>query len=242
MFFLSLLFFTTITLDAAETQLSQLPFVVNVFASPTSTATSVAATETIATQQVEMSNDVHVEHYTTLKTYLEPIGKTLEQFPSLWEHFKQECTENQWNIIGGSLFLGYAILCYILIADNYYMSDGDLWSRWRYDQSLTSLCALAPATLHKDLVLTIQQRYLDPQNPTDNIKPLVQFIQEVEKEKTRLTAYCNRAEWLKRLKVCMILPINDTKIALAHTLLDRLNFVKNLFTTWASEYNWGTLK
>lgn len=242
MIFLSLSFFfsNTVLLHAGESP--QLPFTINVYASPTSNAASAAITEAVASNQAQMSTDVHVEQHATLSSYFEPLEKTLREIPPLWDYFKQECVENKWTLIGGALFLGYASLCYTIIADNFYINDADLWSRWRYEQSLTSLCALTPEKLHKELILAIQQRYLDVHNPTDNIKPLVRFIQAIELEKKRLTAYCNRAKWLKRLKIWLILPINAEKVSLAQNLLERLNFVNTLFATWASEYNWGTFQ
>lgn len=249
MFYIFMLFFTIFTLYAnqgSQTEVHTQPAlsttIVNVYATPTSNASSVAQNDTSTTQQQTTTNTIEVNQFTNILNDMKSsLDNAFATVPSLWTHFKQECLDHKWHIVGGSLLIGYIIMWGILIKDNFYLNQADLWSRWKYDQSLTSLCALNQATLKKELIIAIQQRYLDSQNPTNNLKPLTHFIDAIEEEKKHLETYRKRAAWLKTCCLAKILPINDNKIALVQMLIERLQFVNNLFVTWASEYNWESL-
>lgn len=215
----------------------------NVYATPNNTSYTIAHNDTTTTSLQTSAHTTDINQTTTVEVEApsSSLHNAIEALPSLWTQFKQECTNHKWHIVGGTCLVSYFILCGILIKDNFYLNHPDLWARWKYDQTLTSLCVTNQEALRKELIVAIQQRHLDPQNPTDYIKPLTKFIATIETEKKWLEAYCKRAAWIKTLHLSAILPINDAKITLAQNLVERLQFINSLFITWASEYNWEAL-
>ena len=181
------------------------------------------------------STTTNVNVITKIRTELSAIlSNTANKLPALNDYL----CKNKWFICRYTTLITYIYLCAKLILDNHYINRSDLWAHWKQDHSLTQLCTLSPDALRKELIMTIQQRYLNTDNPTDSITPMTHFLHNIKQEEKRLKSYCRYGTWLTSTWLRKIFPINQNKINNAQNLIERLAFVHHLFLSWATERNW----
>lgn len=189
------------------------------------------------TQGMQTNVDVVVQNQQTTMSLIKnevhaQFEKASEQLTALTEWIKT----NKIKVILTSLTSGYALLALYLMRIYARMHDQTLWSRWRYEDSYEQLMSIPQKELARDLVFAIQQRYTTSAQFNDFIRPLVQFMRDIEKEKKMLKRYIETTKWIGRVRLQRIFPINDTKIELAKTLLQRLLFLEHIFISWAAEF------
>ncbi len=134
--------------------------------------------------------------------------------------------------LGGS----YITLCSFLFYQNYYFNHTDLWGTWKGDLSFAQLCEIPQQKLSSELLHEIQKRYINKNNPTDFLSPLVEFMNTIEYETKQIERYIFLTNWLKRLRLVIIVPTNEKKMQKTQQLLERVHFVKHIFLSWAADY------
>lgn len=156
------------------------------------------------------------------------------------QHYQQASdflSSYKWYLIGGGICAVYTFVCYYIIKGNKYLSRSTLWSSWHPELSLDELHSFKQTTLADELVLTIQQRYTNPENPTDFLSPLAQFMRKTTEELKYLRFYKKLFTFLHTFLLTKLLPINVARYNLIPERINRLLFFRHIFTTWAAAYN-----
>ena len=147
-------------------------------------------------------------------------------------------TKNHKFFIGGCVCSGlYTYLLFYTLKMKHFLYNKICWHNWRQELSFEELCLLPAADVSQALLHQIQSQYMNHQNPTDNITPLVKFINTIENEIKKLGRYITIGNLLTRLKISMILPINQSSISTAQQKLQRLHFIKHIFTESIASQN-----
>lgn len=148
----------------------------------------------------------------------------------LWAH--------KFKLIFLTLVGTYGAIAGTIVRMNYVINKPDLWACWKQHLSYEELCAIPNKQLENDLLFTIQH-YINAKNPTDSITPFVRFVAALEYEVALLNRYIWIGQWLNRLHIMRLFPIDDMRIKQAEQKLHRLHFVKHIFLSWAATYNIG---
>jgi hypothetical protein len=199
---------------------------------------------------VNNSQDTKSNNSTTLtSTQVEKRTETSPLFKKLAElspdlqgiknqiQIKTDFFENyKWHLIGASLALSYASLCYFIIVGNSYLGNKDLWSSWHQELSLEQLLAIPQQQLSQDLLHEIQRRYTDPSSLSDLNKPLAQFLTTIEQEEQDIRWYQSFYSWLSFAYITKIIPFSKQRFAKINERLQRLAYYKNIFQSWAAQY------
>jgi hypothetical protein len=108
-----------------------------------------------------------------------------------------------------------------------------LWSSWQRHQTMEQLMLQPHETLKAALVKDIAVQYINPDNPTDQVWPLTEFISACKREEKELRRYLAIAAVLKKTGLYKILPslVDDY----AQQALTKLLFVSHLFAAWSAE-------
>jgi len=131
----------------------------------------------------------------------------------------------------------YLTIWAILLSTHYYFNQTNSWSGWQSAIPFTELYTRPQQLLKQELIFDIQKRYLNQQNPTDFISPLVTFMNKINREEKYLNYYTTILNGIKRLHIARLFLINEKKIKEAELRKQRLIFVRQLFLSWAAEYN-----
>lgn len=131
----------------------------------------------------------------------------------------------------------YASIVAALWRNYRWIMDDARWSSWKRHMSVEEMQLCTQKQLEADLVTEIQRRYLNPQNPTDGITPLMKFMKDIDKEMVRITRYLRLAITIKRCRIACIFPVDDQKIERVQEKKQRLSFIKHIFVSWAAQYN-----
>jgi hypothetical protein len=144
---------------------------------------------------------------------------------------------NKRYLIGASVLLGgYIYTCTYIVKANKYLERIDTWSNWRSDIVFDVLVTVPQTELAKDLVLEIQRRYSNAQNPTDFISPLIIFVQTIDMEISALKQFIDVYALITKLHAQKLLPINQKQFSSLHDRYKKLLYLKNVFSSWAAEY------
>lgn len=132
--------------------------------------------------------------------------------------------------------VGYVWTCHLCVKANAYMARVDAWSMWKRTFSLDELTHLPQDDLTKDLLIEIQRRYINHNNPTDFIMPLIIFVHEIEHEMAVLKRIQQLSKWLSRLFLVRLFPLNREVVVTIDERIARLAYINNLFLSWAAQY------
>jgi hypothetical protein len=144
---------------------------------------------------------------------------------------------HKYKLLMASLAATYAAMYYQLLKDKHFIYKKDTWAAWKQNLSFDQLCELPSQELEKTLLHEIQIRYLDSQNPTNFISPLVSFVNSAQEEQHRIKRYLTYADWLKKFYLSKFFPLDQQTYLLAQDRLNRLAFVKHIFSSWAASFN-----
>lgn len=117
-----------------------------------------------------------------------------------------------------------------------YLNNPALWSTWHLEYSNELLLKEPIASLQKQLILTIQERYVIASQPTNFIAPFAAFISAIDSELATLLWYMRFFEWLKKGYLLKFLPIEENIINILQGRIERLNYLNSLFVQWIAEY------
>jgi hypothetical protein len=168
---------------------------------------------------------------------------------SLPENFLSNLPLQQWQsqtrlflyqkryFIGASLLLSsYIYACHLIVKANKYLENMDTWASWRQDIPHELLVTIPQQELAKDLLLEVQRKYSNPQNPTDFLSPLITFIHAIDDEILMMQRITTAYTWTKKLHLDYILPINEKLFCKTEEKLKKLSYLKQVFLAWAAEY------
>ena len=189
---------------------------------------------TVNTSQIDQAHDSSIlKKLAELKAELpsaQTIKATLANYQSsLWSNYK-------WHIMGGSLITSYGLLCYLIFSGNAYLGQFDLWSSWRQEMPLDQLLSIPQMQFAQELLSEIQRRYTDPGSLTDLVRPLTLFMQALEKEEETIKWYQSAYSWITYLRLNSLIPFSKVKFAQITARLQRVAYYKNVFQTWAAQY------
>jgi len=144
----------------------------------------------------------------------------------------------RYTLAGATLIGSYSITTLFLATDYYiHLHNHQLWARWKPEYTFEQLCTMSPKHLTQELLTAINEVNYNKNNPTDFNHPLILFLTTIDKEITICKRYIIMAQYIKRLHLMKIFPINDNKINEVNELLQRALFIKHLFLSWLSDYN-----
>lgn len=154
----------------------------------------------------------------------------------------QKIVVNQWIRYRAPFLLvttigTYAYLWYQLYDARALLKDQQAWCNWKDHIDIDRFLLCNHNEMSKELLLDIQERYINNQNPSDYIVPLVSFLAIIEKEKQALETYL---WWSKKFITSyarFIFPIDNECIKLASQALTRLKCIKKIFVTCLAERN-----
>ena len=139
--------------------------------------------------------------------------------------------------IGATIILGgYIMTCNFFVRGTKYLERTDTWASWHSDIPLEILMATPQSELAKELVLEIQRRYSNAQNPTDFISPLITFIKVIDEEIIMIKQYAEIYRLINKLHLQNIFPINQKQFNMLDEKEKKLIYFKNTFLSWAAEY------
>jgi hypothetical protein len=140
-------------------------------------------------------------------------------------------------------------LCCIL-AGGYYMmvwldlykarallDDEDAWSSWKHHCTVEHLAQQPPNEICDPLLIAIQERYIDYDDPANSNGPLAAFLPAINREIMQLQRYCVWAKILLKWYGYYLLPIDEKNYRRAQETLSRLRFLKKMFIQWWAAHN-----
>lgn len=143
---------------------------------------------------------------------------------------------NKWYILGSSLLGSYLYVCYTIASGNSYLAQKDLWSSWHQELPLEELLAIPQSQFSKELLQEIQRRYTDPAAVTDLLRPLNTFLIALDKEEEQLRWYEYVYSWIQYAHLNKIIFLSTALFSKLTERLQRLAYIKNVFHSWAAQY------
>lgn len=191
-------------------------------------------------------NNVNLEHTSTVQvsnasTALAKTSQFLQQLPALSStysgHFTAACAQYKYHLIGLLTVSWYGTIWWYLFNTHNYFEQKENWSLWPHTITFETLLTMPHDETLKLLLTALQMRYLNAQEPTDGIYPLVKFIQACEYEEKIIRKYIYYATWLKRTRLYRLPFLPTLQQEKAENLLHRLLFIQTIFKTWAAQQN-----
>lgn len=154
----------------------------------------------------------------------------------------QYCSENKYYMTASAIFGGYAYMFYRLRIIQSYVDTQPSWGAWKKEVPMDTLLAIPQDKLTQDLMMSIQERYISIENPTDSLTPLMTFCKEISDEKDLVAAYHNYVSWCIQCSLNKILPISDTLLAQLALRKQRITYLSTLFQSWLAHYKLEQIK
>lgn len=153
----------------------------------------------------------------------------------------QYCSENRYYLMTAAGLGTYMYMLYKLRVIQSYI-DQPSWGNWKKDMAFDTLLAIPQDQLTHDLMLSIQERYVSIEKPTDSLAPLIAFSQEIAKEKEVITAYHSYVSWCTHYSLNKILPFSATLLAQLTERKQRIAYISTLFQSWLAHYKLEQIK
>lgn len=176
----------------------------------------------------------------------DPEPHLVNKLPALKEYIAQELAALKgtislkhllWIIPTAATASVYAYYCAQIYMSQRYLKQKNLWSHWRSDVTLDQLLALPQEQFAKELLAEIHRRYYKKDSITDLMAPLTTFMTVIEQEEEKISYYICLVQWLHSLRINRLFPINAGSYRHAQEQLQRIAYYKNIFITWAHNYN-----
>jgi hypothetical protein len=171
------------------------------------------------------------------KTVAEHAKKATEKLSATASTSYSFLQAHKFKIFCSIIAAVYLTCATVLVIDNHYLNRPTLWGNWLPHLSYQELCNCPEENLRHELMLEIQRRYLQSDNPTNFITPVITFIKTITYEEKRIARYITYTNILNKLWLSPIFPMNAEKCLQAETALKRTELVHHTFLSWAAEYN-----
>lgn len=117
------------------------------------------------------------------------------------------------------------------------LKSSNCWSLWRSNLTIEELYFIPRQTLYNDLLTNIRMRYINFKNFKDNLAPLSNFLESVEKEEDYIKQYERIIKILKNMHITGIFFYSHDLFKQLKKRSSRLLFLKSAFLNWYSERN-----
>lgn len=175
-------------------------------------------------QQLETTQ---TSSYQTSKETLQNVGTTFNEFIFKYKY---------WLTITAATCI-YCSIFYKIAHANRLLSSTDSWCNWKSDLTFAKLLSASQKDLAQELITDIQKKYMDPQNPTNFVTPMVNFVNDINNEIKELESYVKIVNSIKTVKLKTIYPIiSDDKLDQAKEKINKLVYTKNIFSEWSVEF------
>jgi hypothetical protein len=131
----------------------------------------------------------------------------------------------------------YCTIGLLILSDQHYLRNPHRWSNWLAPLSYEQIYEIPPYTLQHDLIVAIQCRYADKNNPSNFLLPLMKFMNDITREQERVDRYLFYSRLLKKTPFLRILPLQQDLIDQAENMSRFVCFLYNNFLTWLATYN-----
>ncbi len=165
------------------------------------------------------------------KTFLET--DVPQHCAQLRSHFLQY----KYHLCGIALASAYGILCYHLHRATQFIKYKTVWSVWHQELTMQELLACDLEKLTQELLIAIQMRYSNENNPTDFILPLVEFSAAIQKELDTLNFYECIYRQCKKYYLIKIVLIRTQPLEQLPEYIERTTYIQTLFKNWAAHHN-----
>ncbi len=192
-------------------------------------------------QEAKSNNSAQIHHAEVGNPESTSVLKKLADIKTELVHTLKETKDNvlsryKWHLLAGTALASYASLCYICFSGNSYLSNSALWSSWHQELPLDQLLAIPQAQFAQDLLREIQRRYTDAGSLTDVVRPLTMFLKDIEQEEETIKWYQSWYSWIHYLKLDLGVPFSTKRFGQIPQRLQRIAYYKNVFHSWAAEY------
>ena len=144
--------------------------------------------------------------------------------------------KNNCKITLGAITALYSAVYYELLKLEHYIKSPDRWAHWKSEADTTTLLEYKQQELAKMLLLEIHHRYTESSNPTDFVRPLIDFMSGISKEIEQIKLYKDCMQFLKRWRVEKLFWLDRALPDKSIDLLQRVVHLKSAFLSWAADY------
>jgi len=109
------------------------------------------------------------------------------------------------------------------------------WCSWKKDVPFADLLAVPQKELAQQLIDDIKTVYLNAANATNQLTPLIEFLKAIEQELKSLQRSLRVHTFIETTRIEKIFPIKPSSQIMKEKI-QRLTYLKNLFSTWLSDY------
>lgn len=199
---------------------------------------------------VDNHDEYHVNMYflEDLRSAAEKLGNAVQLHGSAAAQAAQEAAissfallkvlwrKNSYKITFTTIAGLYSALYYELLKLERYIQSSDRWCNWKTEADTTTLLGYKQQDLASMLLLEIQHRYTDNDNPTEFVRPLIDFMSSITREIEKIKLYKDCMQFLKRWRIEKLLWLDRTLPDKSIDLLQRVTYLKSTFLSWAAEY------
>ena len=136
-----------------------------------------------------------------------------------------------------TFFCSYAVIAAKIIQYNHFFEQENNWIVWKKILSIQDLQTMPHNEIARELLRAIQLKYVNQKNPTDSITPLVNFVQDVQKEKQYIQHYLWLTAMIRKCYLSKLFPFNNEQREHIQKLEQRLDFIHHIFISWAATQN-----
>jgi hypothetical protein len=180
---------------------------------------------------------------TTTQTQIQPVVQSSTLQDRLQPFYATVIAFMHKHWIGcGAIAVGalYGWLVTYILYMRHRIQHTHLWSSWQRHQTMEQLMLQPHEILKTALVKDIAAQYINPDNPTDQVWPLTEFMSACKREEQELRRYLSIAKIVKKTGLYRILPSLADEYA--QQALTKLLFVYHLFTAWSADITWQQYK
>ncbi len=160
------------------------------------------------------------------------LAEGKKQITSLKDYILQ----NKLKITFYGLTTGYSYTLYLLNKLKNLINSTNSWAFWKSDLSMEKFLAIPQKSLTFDLIAEIQKKYCTKSNPDDAITPLILFVSEIDENIKYLNQFIKIVKIINFIKLTRFFLLNDKSLSEAQEKLNRLVYLKNLFSGFTSEF------
>lgn len=206
----------------------------------TSSAESSSRTQATSTQQT-------LQEQNQQQTQVQTVESWQAQLTSMTKKgFQKTHTSDIWNWLQKHTFISFGLFLVFVYGTvwlkiaSYKKKLNSLaaWNRWQeHTRSLPDLMTQSQQLLEQELLFEIQQRYMNPSNPTDYIAPLVQFSITINQELRHAQALLKLYNLITSCKLSKLFHSTPTQVAQLEQTVIKLTFILRIFTIWCAQEN-----
>lgn len=156
---------------------------------------------------------------------------------SSYTNFKDFITHHKYSLAAAGITLGYACLWAKIMRAHLILYHPSSWSNWQEQLPLQTFLSLQQDVIEHKLLQEIQRRYINFDNPTDFISPILKFTTQLHQEIEAIETLKFYYKWINRLYAKRLFFITEKAIEEIEYKANRLYFIQHVFTTWSVNYN-----